>query len=302
MSTNNSGSLPTIESLESIDDMTPGTTAATTDETSTTSGPNTYPGSAYPTQDDLASQNDEDSSEDELMMSSRSTLRSQPATGLPTGKSTGKVTWNDSTEPTNIQTKASSDSLGDMNFLEEDHDPNVKQNGVSDSESDDEPPRMNNSSSTVDPRPRPPGHLELTNSLYATSPARAVPRSPAAQEPDAPMRSVVGSYKGRAFGMPVVSDELHARALRMGDVNSFVGSVRGASGIDESDVLSFRASVRGGFGSLRGPPPAPRGTSSSLVDRGASNRGLPSSRGRGLTLSERFAVEEEIAEDDAGRR
>ncbi|PQE08802.1 hypothetical protein CJF32_00009593 [Rutstroemia sp. NJR-2017a WRK4] len=63
-----------------------------------------------------------------------------------------------------------------------------------------------------------------------------------------PAKGIVGSYKGRPFSMPVVSDEVHARAASLGNMNSFVGSVNGRSGLDESDVLSFRAS--GGMGSF----------------------------------------------------
>lgn len=44
--------------------------------------------------------------------------------------------------------------------------------------------------------------------------------------------------------MPVVRDPLvHARAVSLGDFNSFVGSVDGRTGLDESDLNSFRASL-----------------------------------------------------------
>ena len=52
--------------------------------------------------------------------------------------------------------------------------------------------------------------------------------------------------------MPIVSDEVHAQAASLGAINSFVGSVDGRSGLDESDVRSFRAS--GGIGSFSGTP------------------------------------------------
>ncbi|PQE09184.1 hypothetical protein CJF30_00009746 [Rutstroemia sp. NJR-2017a BBW] len=39
-----------------------------------------------------------------------------------------------------------------------------------------------------------------------------------------PAKGIVGSYKGRPFGMPVVSDEVHAKAASLGNMNSFVGS------------------------------------------------------------------------------
>jgi hypothetical protein len=55
---------------------------------------------------------------------------------------------------------------------------------------------------------------------------------------------VVGSYKGRVFSLPIVSPEVHAIAASMGDVHSFVGSVHGRTGLDESDDQAFRASFK----------------------------------------------------------
>ena len=52
--------------------------------------------------------------------------------------------------------------------------------------------------------------------------------------------------------MPVVNDAAHASAASMGAMNSFVGSVNGRSGLDASDILSFRTS--GGVGSFSGTP------------------------------------------------
>lgn len=59
----------------------------------------------------------------------------------------------------------------------------------------------------------------------------------------------VGSYKGRSLIMPIVKNpELHAQAASQGDFDSFVGGVDGRSGIDESDLSSYRASIApGGF-------------------------------------------------------
>ncbi|TGO22838.1 hypothetical protein BPAE_0153g00140 [Botrytis paeoniae] len=68
----------------------------------------------------------------------------------------------------------------------------------------------------------------------------------------APAHGIVGSYKGRPFSMPVVNDVVHASAASMGAMNSFVGSVSGRSGLDASDVLSYRTS--GGVGSFSGTP------------------------------------------------
>ena len=52
--------------------------------------------------------------------------------------------------------------------------------------------------------------------------------------------------------MDIVDPEVHARAAEMGGISSFVGSVDGRSGFDESDIQSFRAS--GGIGSFSGTP------------------------------------------------
>ncbi|QSZ30065.1 hypothetical protein DSL72_004583 [Monilinia vaccinii-corymbosi] len=97
----------------------------------------------------------------------------------------------------------------------------------------------------------------LDNLELSKSPGRPIPNSfnnkKATTAPaPAPAYGIVGSYKGRSFSMPVVNDEVHASAASLGAMNSFVGSVNGRSGLDASDVLSFRAS--GGVGSYSGTP------------------------------------------------
>ncbi|CAD6444950.1 3f88b514-e7f5-4fc2-a817-29437a5c5545-CDS [Sclerotinia trifoliorum] len=95
----------------------------------------------------------------------------------------------------------------------------------------------------------------LDNLELSKSPARPIPHSfinNKATIAPAPAHGVVGSYKGRPFSMPVVNDEVHANAASMGAMNSFVGSVNGRSGLDASDILSFRTS--GGVGSFSGTP------------------------------------------------
>ncbi|KAF8860433.1 hypothetical protein BDZ45DRAFT_672537 [Acephala macrosclerotiorum] len=86
---------------------------------------------------------------------------------------------------------------------------------------------------------------------YSTSPAREIVR-PSPPKTAPATKGIVGSYKGRPFTMPIVSPDVHARAASMGDVSSFVGSVDGRSGVDESDLKSFRMS--GGVGSFLGTP------------------------------------------------
>ena len=96
------------------------------------------------------------------------------------------------------------------------------------------------------------GREPLGISEFSRSPAREVPKPAAPKPANAPSKGVVGSYKGRPFSMPIVSDEIHAQAASLGAMNSFVGSVNGRSGLDESDVQSFRASS--GIGSFSGTP------------------------------------------------
>ncbi|KAI0887465.1 uncharacterized protein GGS22DRAFT_109726 [Annulohypoxylon maeteangense] len=74
--------------------------------------------------------------------------------------------------------------------------------------------------------------------LFSTSPAIPVAK-PASATPPLPsphqMAASVGSYRGKSFSIGVVRDpELHKRAAEMGDFYTFVGSVDGRSGVDES--------------------------------------------------------------------
>jgi len=92
----------------------------------------------------------------------------------------------------------------------------------------------------------------VTLSQYSSSPARDIARPNHSSTPVP--KGVVGSYKGHPFTMPIVSPEVHARAASLGDVTSFVGSVHGRSGLDESDLQSFRASLRNSSGPFSGTP------------------------------------------------
>ncbi|KAI0024833.1 hypothetical protein F4780DRAFT_768528 [Xylariomycetidae sp. FL0641] len=75
-------------------------------------------------------------------------------------------------------------------------------------------------------------------SLYSTSPAVPIakaPPPPPAAAASKHMATSVGSYKGRPFSISSIKDpKLHKKAAEMGDFNSFVGSVDGRSGVDES--------------------------------------------------------------------
>lgn len=85
------------------------------------------------------------------------------------------------------------------------------------------------------------------------SPPIMLPIYDTPKPPVKPVNGIVGSYKGRTFGFPVASDEVQARVANV-NVNSFVGSLNGNSGMDESDVRSFRESFRNGLGSFTGAP------------------------------------------------
>ncbi|KAI0408644.1 hypothetical protein F4802DRAFT_357858 [Xylaria palmicola] len=79
-------------------------------------------------------------------------------------------------------------------------------------------------------------------SLLSTSPAIPIAK-PASLQPASPASSAsnrmgasAGSYKGKPFIIGVVRDEkLHKMAADMGDIQTFVGSVDGRSGMDPSD-------------------------------------------------------------------
>jgi hypothetical protein len=92
--------------------------------------------------------------------------------------------------------------------------------------------------------------VDLTRDIGFDELSRSPPISVPARRPtppiEAPYNGIVGSYKGRPFTMPIVSDDIHAQAASLGNMNSFVGSVDGRSGLDESDFQSFRQSLRNG--------------------------------------------------------
>lgn len=77
-----------------------------------------------------------------------------------------------------------------------------------------------------------------TTTLYSTSPAVPIAKSASPEAPATPLHYIsgsVGSYKGRPFTFPTVRDpELHRKAVEMGDFYTFVGSVDGRSGVDDS--------------------------------------------------------------------
>ncbi|KAI1640203.1 hypothetical protein F4809DRAFT_521465 [Biscogniauxia mediterranea] len=89
--------------------------------------------------------------------------------------------------------------------------------------------------------------------LYSRSPGVPIAKPPPPPPASALSKQIAasaGSYKGRPFSIGIVRDpELHKRAAEMGDLYSFVGSVDGRSGVDESssyrpELASFNGTPR----------------------------------------------------------
>ncbi|KAG9236971.1 hypothetical protein BJ875DRAFT_481712 [Amylocarpus encephaloides] len=87
------------------------------------------------------------------------------------------------------------------------------------------------------------GNTKSPGPIYSRSPAVAIAKPAPPSKVAAPSSGAVGSFRGSFFDMPIIDPDLHARAAAMGPINSFVGSVHGRSGLDESDPMSFRNSV-----------------------------------------------------------
>ncbi|PBP16164.1 hypothetical protein BUE80_DR013042 [Diplocarpon rosae] len=89
---------------------------------------------------------------------------------------------------------------------------------------------------------------------HARSPARQIVRPTKNHAESYSSTGVVGSYKGRTFSLPIVSPEAHARGAAVGPLDSFVGSLDGRSGMDASNLQSYRASGGVGGGNFAGTP------------------------------------------------
>ncbi|ORY69855.1 uncharacterized protein BCR38DRAFT_481018 [Pseudomassariella vexata] len=72
-------------------------------------------------------------------------------------------------------------------------------------------------------------------SVTSPSTAGATAHVDAAKPQSRHFSASIGSYKGKSFNMSsVTNDEIQKRAAKMGDIYSFIGSVDGRSGVDES--------------------------------------------------------------------
>lgn len=93
-------------------------------------------------------------------------------------------------------------------------------------------------------------------SQYATSPAVPILKPgilSSISKSSTPTQPSSHRFSYHPFNTPIVSEAIHAQAASLGNVVTFVGSLHGASGLDESDVQSFRGS--GGIGSFAGGVP-----------------------------------------------
>lgn len=112
----------------------------------------------------------------------------------------------------------------------------------------------------------------------ASSPARTIPRIETGSYIDPSYKGTKREGVNYAFKQPIVGKDMHSQAEKMGPVSSFIGSVDGRSGVDASDVKSYRGS---GVGSLRGGGGAHGGSY-----MGSLRGGVPGS------FSERLMMEE----------
>lgn len=81
------------------------------------------------------------------------------------------------------------------------------------------------------------GQQPANLSLYSTSPAISISKTAPAETTTTPSRyaASIGSYKGKPYVMPSVkNDEVYEKAAKMGDFESFVGSVHDRPGMDVS--------------------------------------------------------------------
>lgn len=82
-------------------------------------------------------------------------------------------------------------------------------------------------------------NLELSK-----SPPMAIPPRSGTSPTPAPVKGIVGSFKGKPFSMPSVNEEVHAKAAAMGKMESYVGSMSGRTGVDASNPQSYQDSLK----------------------------------------------------------
>ena len=149
------------------------------------------------------------------------------------------------------------------------------------------PPKINEDSETETSEPESPveskqpyasiGEFKQTE---PGTPLRAPPRPIGSLSSPMSMGTAggVGSYKGHPFNMPIVNNEIHAMAASLGNMQSYVGSMSGRTGLDESNPQSFKES----FGkSSSAPRSSFTGTPKSFSERMAMENLLEGSEDEG---------------------
>jgi hypothetical protein len=102
-------------------------------------------------------------------------------------------------------------------------------------------PEVDEPESSASMSPTSPSSGDESRENLSKSPARPIPNS--FRREGGSSSSGVGSSRGHPFQVPIISPEMHEKIEKMGDFNSFVGSVHGRSGVDDCDPLTFRNSI-----------------------------------------------------------
>ncbi|KAI0128404.1 hypothetical protein BJ170DRAFT_682198 [Xylariales sp. AK1849] len=181
--------------------------------------------------------------------------------GSDDGSKASEATVNADRSPPNVESKPISIASNDGSAEEDedlfDYEPDEDEEGGPSSKNvQDQKPRetskyINEDDNELGEEPVTTADVEepVGSNIYSTSPAMAVSKQHTALASSTPSHSTssrhanpsVGSYKGQPLRMSSVSNEhVNEKAAKMGDIYSFVGSVDGRSGVDES--TSHRAS------------------------------------------------------------
>lgn len=112
---------------------------------------------------------------------------------------------------------------------------NIDERGGYNGSSLDEPEDEEEDSPSTKSPASPSGGAPIL-SQYSRSPAQPIMRVASEPQP-ATSAGVIGSYRGHPFSMPVVNEDMHEKVAAMGDVTTFVGSIR------DGGTASFRGSL-----------------------------------------------------------
>jgi hypothetical protein len=140
--------------------------------------------------------------------------------------------------------KKDDNEVGTLRFSAEDEDEmfsfEENEHRPSPTEPEEEGPE---SSSPISPPSATSADDVHEDAVLSKSPARPIVNAASRREGGSSSGGVAGSVKGHPFQTPIVSPEMHEEMAKMGDFNSFVGSVHGRSGMDDCDPVTFRNSI-----------------------------------------------------------